>query len=101
MNIRISVIAPRNSNDYEQYKFEEEAQVYSNHTNIPLHTIQQALKGQIIDPIIGNFPHVAGRDAPSLEHEHGKGRPVRIFKVGLTNDEDNTGIDVSEILNKL
>lgn len=67
-----------------------EAQVYSNYGGITTGTISLMVgKGKTMPPEIGNFPHVSGHN-----------QPVKILHVEPTDDEDNAGVDVSEILER-
>lgn len=65
-----------------------EVQVYTNYNGLTTGTISLMVgKDKELAPEIGNFPHMSGHNLP-----------VRILEVVATLDEDNAGMDISNVL---
>lgn len=69
-----------------------EDQIYSNKTGLTTSQIKEKFNvvGSMVKPDIGNFPHMSGENAS-----------VVITKVYKEDRDNNTGIDISDILEKL
>lgn len=75
--------------DPENHRVAED-QTYYNESNLTLGQIALMMgKDKTMPPEIGNFPHMAG---------HGK--PVKILEASITDDEEQSSLDVSEILER-
>lgn len=82
-NVKVTVANPQNLNDAED-------QVYSNYGSLPLAAIKKSFeKTLVVAPEVGNFPHMGGNN-----------KPVIIVSIEMTNDEDNAGIGISEVIRR-
>lgn len=82
MNIKLWVANTENSEDTE-------SQIYTNYQGLTVSHIHDVLGNSAINPEIGNFPHMSGDN-----------NPVLIADISATNDEDNAGLDINEVLSR-